>query len=125
MFMDLHTVDPGFTPQEIADAHDADLAIRAKHGVAFHTYWHNEESGRLFCLLEAPNIESANAVHSEDNGLIADLVIPVEQGAVAAMLGTDGAIPSVPQPIELQGPTRDRSVRTILFTDLEGSVQLT
>jgi len=125
MYMDLHTVDPGITAQDIADAHDADMAIQEKYGVEFHTYWHNEESGKLFCLLEAPDIESAKAVHTAGSGLIPDLVIPVEQGIVAAMLGINGAMPSVPQPIELSGPTRDRSVRTILFTDLEGSVQLT
>ncbi|MEE8336719.1 MAG: nickel-binding protein [Dehalococcoidia bacterium] len=125
LFMDIHTVGPEMTAQDIADAHMLDMHLQAKHGVAFHTYWHNEQSGHLFCLLEAPSVEAANAVHSEGSGLVADVVIPVEQGSVAAMLGNGTAMPVVPQPVDEPGPERDRAVRTILFTDLQGSVEIT
>lgn len=127
MYMDLHDV-VGLSAREVADAHEADLAVQQQAGVRFHSYWHNEQSGHLFCLIEAPDAEAARAVHSEASGLVANAVIAVEAGAVAAMLGDGTAMPSMAAGHAHAGehePELDRAVRTILFTDLEGSVALT
>jgi hypothetical protein len=48
--------------------------------VTYHKYWFDEESGRAYCLVEAPDKESANAVHREAHGLVADELIQVQEG---------------------------------------------
>ena len=35
-------------------------------------YWVNEDKGTVFCLVEAPSEDAANAVHQEAHGLVAD-----------------------------------------------------
>jgi hypothetical protein len=63
-FMDVHTM-PGVTKAALAEAHKKDLAIQAKHGVTFNSYWFDEKKGKVFCLCDAPNMEAAKAVHKE------------------------------------------------------------
>jgi hypothetical protein len=46
-------------------------------------YWFDERAGTLFCLIDAPDRESANAVHREAHGLIADRLSEVIEGAQA------------------------------------------
>jgi len=49
--------------------------------VTYHKYWFDEGSGRAFCLVEAPDRESATAVHREAHGLVADELIEVQEGS--------------------------------------------
>lgn len=48
----------------------------------YHRYWFNEGTGEVFCLVEAPNKEAAEAVHREAHGLVADEITEVQEGAV-------------------------------------------
>jgi hypothetical protein len=43
-------------------------------------YWYDEGSGRVFCLVNAPNKEAAVSVHREAHGLLADEIIEVKEG---------------------------------------------
>jgi Protein of unknown function (DUF4242) len=43
-------------------------------------YWFDEGSGKVFCLVEAPNKEAAATVHREAHGLEADEIIQVQEG---------------------------------------------
>jgi hypothetical protein len=44
--------------------------------------WHKvSKPGKVFCLMEAPSKEAANAVHREAHGLVADELIEVKEGA--------------------------------------------
>jgi len=79
MFMDVHTIEGGVTEADVAGAHAADLATQDKHGVNYVRYWVDEEAGKIFCLVEAPNAEAANACHREAHGLVADEIYPVSQ----------------------------------------------
>ncbi len=63
-FMDIHAM-PGVTKEKVAEAHKKDLAIQQKHGVKFTSYWVDEQTGKVFCLSEAPNMEAAKRVHQE------------------------------------------------------------
>ena len=45
LFMDRHDV-PGVSAEDVAQAHLADLAAEAKHGVRFLTYWFDPDRGR-------------------------------------------------------------------------------
>lgn len=80
LFMDIHNHIPGLTPQAVAEAHRKDIETQEKFGVNYLKYWYDEKTGRVFCLVEAPDRESANAVHREAHGLVADEIIEVKEG---------------------------------------------
>jgi hypothetical protein len=81
LFMDIHKHIPGLTPEAVAGAHAADLAVQKKHGVKFINYWYDVKAGKVFCLVDAPNKEAAAAVHRESHGLLADEIVEVKEGA--------------------------------------------
>ena len=79
--MDIHHNIDGLTADAVAQAHEADVKTQSKYGVKYLHYWFDEGTGRVFCLVEAPNKEAANAVHREAHGLLADELIEVKAGA--------------------------------------------
>ena len=81
LFMDVHRVEGGVSLDDAAQAHAADLATQGKHGVNYAKYWVNEADGTIFCLVEAPDAETAAAVHREAHGLVADEIHLVREGA--------------------------------------------
>lgn len=80
LFMDTHRKIDGLTAAALADAHKMDLAVQEEHDVKFLQYWFNQESGRVYCLVQAPNAEAAEAVHREAHGLVADEITEVRAG---------------------------------------------
>ena len=80
LFLDIHQHIPGLTKEAIANAHAQDLKIQKKFGVRFQKYWYDDKEGKAFCLVEAPDKESAIAVHRESHGLVADEIIEVHEG---------------------------------------------
>lgn len=81
LFMDIHQHIDGLTAEAVSNAHAADLKTQQKYGVKYLKYWFDEGTGKVFCLVEAPNKEAAIAVHREAHGLVADDVIEVTEGA--------------------------------------------
>jgi Protein of unknown function (DUF4242) len=81
LFMDVHDLGPGVTMDDVAKAHQADLATQGGHDVNYLRYWVDEDKGRVFCLVEAPDPEAANTVHREAHGLVADSIHQVQEGA--------------------------------------------
>jgi hypothetical protein len=81
LFMDVHHRIDGLTADAVAGAHARDVEVQGKHGVEYRQYWYDEGSGRVFCLVEAPDAETAAAVHREAHGLVADEIVPVQQGS--------------------------------------------
>jgi hypothetical protein len=82
LFMDIHQHVPGLTRAAVDDAHARDLKVQDKYHVKYKKYWFDEGSGKVFCLVEAPDKESAIAVHREAHGLLADEIIEVKEGKV-------------------------------------------
>jgi hypothetical protein len=80
LFLDIHHKVDGLTSDAIADAHKKDLEVQKKFGVNYLKYWFNEKDGRVFCLVEAPDKESAIKVHKEAHGLLADEIFEVNEG---------------------------------------------
>jgi hypothetical protein len=78
--MDIHNL-PGVKTGAVAEAHIKDLQTQDKHGVRYLRYWVNENEGKVFCLVDAPDAESANCVHREAHGLVADEIYQVEEGS--------------------------------------------
>lgn len=81
LFMDVHDKVDGLTAEAVAGAHQRDLEVQAKHDVRYLRYWFDEGSGKVFCLVEAPDAAAAEAVHREAHGLVADQITPVQEGA--------------------------------------------
>jgi len=79
--MDIHTHIEGLTEEAVAQAHAADLKTQDKYGAKYLRYWFDENSGKVFCLIEAPSKEAANAVHREAHGLVADELVEVQEGS--------------------------------------------
>ncbi len=81
LFMDVHHEVDGLTAEAVAGAHQRDLEVQGRYGVDYRQYWFDEASGKVFCLVEAPDADAAAAVHREAHGLVADEIIPVREGS--------------------------------------------
>lgn len=79
LYMDVHNIEGGVSAEDVAKAHQADLDTQGKHGVEYKRYWVDEKAGKIFCLVEAPDAESANTVHREAHGLVADDIFEVSE----------------------------------------------
>jgi hypothetical protein len=79
LFMDVHNLDGGVSVDDVAKAHEADLATQGAHGVEYKKYWVDEKAGKIFCLVEAPSADAANTVHREAHGLVADQIFEVSE----------------------------------------------
>ena len=86
IFMDRHDLS-GATATNVADAHRKDLEIQDRYGVKFLTYWFDEGRGTAFCLVEAPDKETAQRVHHDAHGHVAGDIIEVALSTVEAFLG--------------------------------------
>jgi hypothetical protein len=81
LFMDVHQALPeGASDDDVANAHAADLKTQGKYGVRYISYWADAADGKAFCLVEAPDADTAITVHREAHGLVADEIYPVVQG---------------------------------------------
>jgi hypothetical protein len=81
LYLDVHKKVEGLTRDAIEHAHQQDLSCQDKHGVKYLRYWYDTESGRVYCLVEAPSAEAAEAVHREAHGLVADEITQVSEGS--------------------------------------------
>jgi hypothetical protein len=81
LYMDVHAKVDGATTEAVAQAHLKDLEVQGRYGVKYHKYWLDERTGRIFCLVEAPSKEAAEAVHREAHGLVADEIHEVTEGS--------------------------------------------
>lgn len=81
LFMDVHhSIPADADAQAVADAHDADLRVQDDYGATYINYWLDLDQRKIFCLVDAPDAESAHAVHREAHGLVADELHEVVQG---------------------------------------------
>lgn len=124
--MDIHHLDDGTTPEDVAKAHAKDTKTQKKYGVEYTKYWVNETGKKVFCLAHAPNAEAAEQVHREAHGLMAEKIIEVQPELAEGFLGgvetnAEGAVilPSG------GADARDPGIRTVLFTDVVNSTCLT
>jgi hypothetical protein len=80
LYMDVHEMD-AIDPDALAGAHERDLEVQGKYGVDYRAYWFSQDPARVFCLVEAPDADTATAVHRESHGLLADQIFEVREGA--------------------------------------------
>ena len=115
LFMDRHNI-PNATAQDVAAAHVADLAVAPEFGVQFISYWFDPRDGAVFCFANAPSANTMEAVHAASHGMVPSEIIGVSENDVLRFLGR------IHEPVDHTEVTSP--VRTILFTDLEGSTAL-
>jgi hypothetical protein len=121
IFLDRHDLK-GLTAADIAEAHRQDLETQTRYGVRFLTYWFDAARGNGFCLIDAPDSETAMRVHHEAHGNVATDVIEVDLSAVEAFLGRV----SDPAPTGAKAePAFDAALRAIMFTDIVESTAMT
>ena len=125
LYMDIHTIE-GLTLEALAKAHAVDVAIQDNYGVEYVKYWVNQDSGRVFCLCHAPTPEAARAVHANSHGIVAEKIIEVDPELLDGFMGgvgvnADGAA-LIPGGNDHQ---RDTGIRSVMFTDIVGSTELT
>lgn len=127
LYLDIHRIDPKTTWEDVAKAHYADTEIQEEYDVEYLKYWFNRDCGKLFCLVEAPNAEAANCVHQHAHGLVAEKLIEVDPDLVDGMMGPTGVNPegAALVPGATDDRQRDSGVRTILFTDIANSTEMT
>ena len=80
LFMDVHNLE-GVKCDAVREAHAKDVAVQGDHGVNYKSYWVSEAEGKVFCLVEAPDAETAHRVHREAHGLVADEIYEVQEGS--------------------------------------------
>jgi hypothetical protein len=81
LYMDVHEKLPdGVTAADVAGAHQQDVKVGRERGVDYRSYWIDEATGTVFCLIDAPDAESAAAVHRDAHGLLADRILEVVEG---------------------------------------------
>ncbi len=62
-FMDVHDGMHGISSDDLAAAHQADLDIQGEEGVNFKHAWADPQSGKVFCLSDAPNADAVKRIH--------------------------------------------------------------
>jgi class 3 adenylate cyclase len=120
IFLDRHDLK-GLTAADIAEAHRKDLELQEKYGVQFLTYWFDQNRSTAFCLIDAPDAQTAMRVHDEAHGDVARHVIEVDLAAVEAFLGRVAD----PAPAGSKQDAVDAALRAILFTDIVDSTPMT
>jgi hypothetical protein len=81
LFMDVHHMDGEVSAKDVAEAHQKDMQTQGQYGVDYKNYWVDEKAGKIFCLVDAPDAETAHRVHREAHGLVADEIYEVQQGS--------------------------------------------
>ncbi|HKZ36247.1 MAG TPA: nickel-binding protein [Chryseolinea sp.] len=121
--MDLHKasdyeVKP--TVEEIKQNHIADLAVQEKYGVRFIQYWINEDSGMVFCMMEAPDKDACAAVHQEAHGNMPCNVIELKGGDYETFMGSASKANQFDIVENLDG-TFDNGTRTFVSAEVLAS----
>jgi len=137
IYMDVHNKAQGASITDVRQAHVMDLDVQKRFGVRYLQYWFNREAGKIFCLIDAPSVVAAVSVHKNSHGMLPDEIIEVEKTLVQAFLGSaeesNDIDPAKLTEVDWEDvpagpggqPVLDSALRTILFTDLEGSTAMT
>jgi len=119
LFMDRHDIG-GSTAEDVAQAHQRDLEVQARHFCKALTYWYDQSRGTAFCLVEAPSATAVREMHQEAHGLIPSQIAEVDASTVAQFLGR------ITDPETAKGqPIQDSAFRAILFVDMVSSTNIT
>jgi len=117
--MDRHDA-PGVTAEAAYAVHDLDLRVEALHGCRCHTFWIDPVRGFVNCLVEASTLEQVIAMHTASHGMVPSLIQEVQPELVLAFVGRLTDLPPRGSASRV-----DSAFRVVMFTDLQGSTELT
>jgi hypothetical protein len=80
LYLDIHEVGAGVKAEDVAKAHEKDLAVEKKYGVNLVDYWFDSSRGRIMCLAQAPDATALIQTHKEAHGMVPLRVFKVKQG---------------------------------------------
>jgi hypothetical protein len=80
LYLDVHQVGVGVKPEDVAAAHQKDLAVEKKYGVNLVDYWFDAKTGTIMCLAQAPDSSALINTHKEAHGLLPLSITKVKQG---------------------------------------------
>ena len=88
LYMDIHNLPEGTTPEDVAKAHAKDMEIAAEiwRRISPNT-GSTRVASKVFCLAHAPNAEAAECVHREAHGMMAEKIIEVQPELAEGFLG--------------------------------------
>jgi hypothetical protein len=90
LYLDVHHFGAGkVTAEDVANAHQKDLATQKKYGVSFLKYWVDENSGDVYCLASASKPDDLRKTHAEAHGLLPDQIFEVKEGQKALAHGNN------------------------------------
>ena len=116
LFLDIHKLPDGVTPEAIHEAHAADVKTQDEYGVCYQSYWYDHAGKTVACLVEGPNREACIEVHRKAHGLVADFIIEVNGNNIQSFLGGGATAPT--GDVFLPDGTRDTGVRILLLTEI-------
>jgi AraC-like DNA-binding protein len=120
--MDVHIV-PGVKAKDVAEAHRKDLLHQGEFECKCMTYWIDEERENIFCLIEAPDRQAVEEMHSRAHGLVPNKIIEVSSHLVESFLGRIYD----PQDAKISDGLKvfsDPSFRTLLVTQVSDPILL-
>jgi hypothetical protein len=79
LFLDSHTIPAGVTARDLEEMHARDVQVQDRYGVRYLKWWYDPARGRVFCLILAPDRDSAIAVHRDANGVRPDDIFEVQE----------------------------------------------
>jgi class 3 adenylate cyclase len=123
LFMDRHEPPPGgtfITRDDVFNGHGLDLSIQDRYDVRFLGALIDLDQQMGFCICEGPNAEAVQTVHREAHGNTYSKIIEIDHDAMKAFLGVTKSLDELGH----QGIAFQPTLRTILFTDLEGSTEM-
>lgn len=123
LYMDRHEPPPGgvfFTRDDVFDLHNLDLAVEDKYGARFVGALIDLDQQMGFCICEAPSADVVQAIHSEAHGNAYSKIIEIDYDTMEAFLGVNRSPAESSDQVLLFEP----ALRTILFTDIEGSTDI-
>ena len=81
-YMDIHYLGAGNVKfEEVAAAHQKDLAVQKTYGVSFLKFWVDEKNGIVYCLSTAKDSASVKKTHRHAHGLMPAEILHVKAGA--------------------------------------------
>jgi AraC-like DNA-binding protein len=86
IYMDVHDI-PGVAAGDVAAAHRQDMLIQHDFHCNCITYWIDIKRDTVFCLVEAPDMNSVEDMHRSSHGLVPHKIIEVQKEIVQSFLG--------------------------------------
>jgi Protein of unknown function (DUF4242) len=64
-YMDVHCNMKGIAPEDLMQAHQADLDVQDQENASVKQAWGDPETGIVFCLSDAPSKEAVMRTHEQ------------------------------------------------------------